>query len=116
MGFSTSSTTTTLTARLTPHGRVSMLQNALPLISFFGLGDSDRNYLTYDSPKNGEVLSIAGQVGSGGIGSISNGTSLNPYIKSFLVVNASGALMKPIDPQSVQITTDIISLGNDLPC
>ena len=45
MGYIASSSTTTVTARLTPYGRKKLLSTSnSDIISSFALGDSDANY------------------------------------------------------------------------
>lgn len=109
MGYITSASTTTLTARLTPLGRTLLLQSDSNLITSFSFGDSDANYYAALPLPAGEVPSNAGNVGA--FSSFSNSVANNVNIKSVLYVNSSGAKQKAVEPQSSAITLDFVVNG-----
>ena len=96
MGFNTTATTTTLTAKLTPIGRQQLVSNNTSLISGFSLGDSDANYYASEALTTGEVPSEGGSISS--TSGTTNSTPTNVTIRSSLVVNSSGALVKAVEP------------------
>jgi hypothetical protein len=108
MGYNTSATTLSLTAKLTPIGRQRMVSNTSSLIKTFSLGDSDANYLTNLPLQSGEVPSICGDLGTS---SLSNSTPKNVKIKNPLIVNSSGSIRKAVVPQSTSILTEYENLG-----
>ena len=105
MGFNSTATTTTLTAKLTPIGRAKLISNNNSLITSFGFGDSDANYNVPLLLETGEIPADSGNVGANA--SISNSTSTNPPIKSFLIANPSGSLIKSVEPQSTTVITEV---------
>lgn len=109
MGFNTSATTTTLTAKLTPIGRQLLVSNNNSLITAFGLGDSDANYRVSLPLESGEIPSDGGNVGPNF--SVSNSTGPNPQIKSVLLVNGSGVLLKAVESQSINISSETLANG-----
>lgn len=109
MGFNTTATTTTLTAKLTPIGRQQLVSNNTSLISGFSLGDSDANYYASEALTTGEVPSEGGSISS--TSGTTNSTPTNVTIRSSLVVNSSGALVKAVEPQSSEISTELVPLG-----
>ena len=110
MGFNTSATSITLTAKLTPIGRQKLVSTNNNLIKFFSLGDSDANYYTSLTLTTGTVPSINGNIGYEN--TTSNSTPPFVGIKSFLVVNANGDLTKPVSPQSINILTETANNGS----
>lgn len=109
MGFNTTAATTTLTAKLTPIGRQLLVSNNNSLITAFSLGDSDANYGVTSPLTTGEIPSEGGNVGPNS--TVSNSTGPNPQIKSVLVVNGSGALLKSVEPQSINISSESVTNG-----
>lgn len=109
MGFNSSATSVTLTAKLTPIGRQKLVSTNNNLIKFFSLGDSDANYYSSLTLSSGQVPSINGNIGYGN--TISNSTPQFVGIKSFLVVNQNGDLTKPVSPQSINILTETENNG-----
>lgn len=95
MSFTTSANTITLTAKLTPFGRVQLLENTNSVITNFSLGDSDANYLTNSELSFGQVPSIGGTISYNNI--IQNGVSDNILIKNKLLVNGTGISSKKIE-------------------
>lgn len=109
MGYNSTATTLTLTARLTPIGRQRMISTNNGLIKTFSLGDSDANYYTNLSLTTGEVPSIAGNIGVNSTNS--NSTVKSTGLKSTLIVNSSGLLTKSVGSQSTNILTEYQSVG-----
>jgi hypothetical protein len=109
MGFNTTATTTTLTAKLTPIGRQRLVSTNNSLISAFSLGDSDANYYSPLTLSTGSVPSEAGDLGVDS--SFNNSTTQNVDIRSFLIVNGSGALQKSVEPQSITINSETVHNG-----
>jgi hypothetical protein len=110
MGFNSSATSITLTAKLTPIGREKLISTNNNLIKYFSLGDSDANYYTSLTLSTGQVPSINGNIGYGN--TTSNSTPPVVGIKSFLVVNQNGDLTKPVSPQSINILTETANNGS----
>lgn len=108
MGYITSGTTLQLVARLTPIGKRKILLNGNNTITSFSLGDSDTNYLTTIPLPAGNTASIAGGIGSDL--SVSNGTTGNANIRSYLTVNSTGSIKKNIESQSLSINESITSI------
>jgi hypothetical protein len=104
MGFNTSSSTITLTAKLTPYGRQQLVSNNNSLITSFSLGDSDANYYVANVLTSGQIPSEGGQIGPNA--SVSNSTTQNPTIKSRLIYK-NGVLTKPVESQSITISSEI---------
>jgi hypothetical protein len=109
MGFNTSATSITLTAKLTPIGRQKLVSTNNALIKFFSLGDSDANYYTNLTLQSGQVPSINGSVGYGN--TISNSTPQTTGIRSYLIVDQAGNLTKPVSPQSINVLTETTNNG-----
>ena len=109
MGFITSSTTLTLTAKLTPTGRQRLISSNNLLITSFALGDSDANYNVPLTLSTGDIPSIGGDIGANS--SVSNSTPQISSIKSPLIVNSSGLLKKPVDSNSKLISSDLLANG-----
>jgi len=108
MGFNSSASTITLTAKLTPFGRQQLISNNSSLITSFSLGDSDANYYSVNTLSSGQIPAEAGEIGPNA--SVSNSTTQNVNIKSMLILNG-GVLKKSVSSQSSTITSDIISNG-----
>jgi hypothetical protein len=109
MGYNSTATTLTLTARLTPIGRQKMISTNNGLIKTFSLGDSDANYYTNLLLSTGEVPSIAGNIGVNNTSS--NSTASVNGLKSTLIVNSSGLLTKSVGSQSTNILTEFETVG-----
>lgn len=109
MGFISSSTTTTLIAKLTPIGRKKLISTNNGLITSFSLGDSDANYNVSQPLTSGQVPTQAGDIGASS--TYSNSTPQNTYIKNQLIVNPSGSLIKPVESQSMFISTEEVANG-----
>jgi hypothetical protein len=110
MGFNTTASTLSLTAKLTPLGRQRFVTNTNnSLITSFSLGDSDANYYAAKLLTTGQVPAEAGEIGPSS--GASNSTSASAGIKSFLVVNGSGTLTKLVETQSNGVQTEILANG-----
>ena len=109
MGYNSTATTVTLTARLTPIGRERMISTNNGLIKTFSLGDSDANYYTNLLLSTGEVPSIAGNIGVNN--SISNSTTRAVGLKNALIVNSSGLLTKSVATKSSSILSEYEAVG-----
>jgi hypothetical protein len=109
MGYLQSASTLTLTAKLTPLGRKKLVSNNNALIKTFSLGDSDANYYATNILGSGQVPGLGGDIGP--FSSLSNSTTQTIGLRSVLMVNTSGALYKPVAPQSYTILSDIKNIG-----
>jgi len=109
MGYNTTATTITLTAKLTPIGRKKLISTNNNLITSFSLGDSDANYYAVLPLVSGEVPSNGGNIGP--FSSITNSVGPNVMIKSVLLVNGSGATKKLVESQSSVISTGFQAIG-----
>jgi hypothetical protein len=109
MGFLASEDTVTVTAKLTPFGRRQLLTNSSSVITHFGLGDSDANYLSDLQLDNGEVPALAGEVGVDNI--FSNGVYEGVSIKSPIIVNSSGDIRKLVESGSATVNIKPTKLG-----
>ena len=111
MGFNSSATSVTLTAKLTPLGRQLLVSNinTPPLIANFILGDSDANYSVVNSLTTGQVPAESGNVGPND--TISNSTTENVVIRSFLIANGNGIISKSVEPSSMNVVANIIANG-----
>lgn len=109
MGYNSTATTLSLTAKLTPIGRQRMVSTNNSLIKTFSLGDSDANYQTSLLLSTGEVPSTSGNIGYGY--TTSNSTANAIGLTSVLILNTSGLLTKPVSSQSVNILSETASNG-----
>lgn len=109
MGYNLSSSTLSITAKLTPYGRIAMRSTNNNLITTFRLGDSRANYYASELLMSGQVPGEAGTIGTNN--SMSNSTTQIVGIRSFLILNGQGVLSKPVEIQSSVITSEIIANG-----
>lgn len=110
MGYNSTASTLTLTAKLTPLGRQMFAMNPNnSIISTFSLGDSDANYNASNLLTTGQIPAEAGEVGPNS--TTSNSTTTNANIKSFLIANGSGDLFKPVESLQSAISVQAISNG-----
>lgn len=109
MGYNSTATTLSLTAKLTPIGRQRMVSTNNSLIKTFSLGDSDANYQTPLLLNTGEIPAINGNIGFGN--TTSNSTANAIGLSSVLILNTSGLLTKPVSSQSVNILTETTPNG-----
>ncbi len=107
MGYNSTASTTTLTAKLTPIGRQKLVTKP-NLITSFVLGDSDANYFTTLPLTTGEVPSSGGGIGT--YGSTSNSVGSNIVIKSMLLLN-NGITKKAVEPLASEVTVTTVSNG-----
>ena len=110
MGFNSTASTITLTARLTPLGRQKLVSTNNALIKTFSLGDSDANYNMDLTLESGEVPGINGNIGFGN--TVSNSTARNIGLSTYLIANPAGAIYKSVSSQSVNIITENSVLGS----
>jgi hypothetical protein len=109
MGFLTSTSGVTITAKLTPYGRQQLLADSSSIITQFSLGDSDANYTGSLALDNGRVPDMAGEIGANNL--FSNGLYSGVGIKSPIVVNTSGAIKKLVQGGSTSVVITPISIG-----
>jgi hypothetical protein len=109
MGFNTTASTISLTAKLTPIGRQLLVSTNNTLITSFSLGDSDANYNAVNSLTTGQVPSLGGEIGP----NLTVGNGVNPLtnFRSVLVVNSNGTLTKAVETQSTQIISESVFNG-----
>lgn len=109
MGYNSTATTLTLTAKLTPLGRQKMVSSNNTLIKSFSLGDSDANYYSALTLVSGEIPSLGGNVGPNA--SFSNSTTKSVNLRSMLVLNTSGLVTKPVAAQSINVLSEVVKNG-----
>jgi len=109
MGFLTSASTITITAKLTPFGRQQLLADNSSIITNFTLGDSDANYTGNLPLNNGEVPSMAGEIGTNEL--FSNGVYSGIKVKSAINVNNLGETKKAVAAGSTQVFITPIKFG-----
>lgn len=110
MGYNTTASTLTLTAKLTPIGKQRFVSNTSnTLITSFALGDSDANYNVTDLLTTGQVPSESGEIGPNS--GTSNSISTTTGIKSFLIFNNSGTIYKLVEAQSSSVTVEQLLNG-----
>jgi hypothetical protein len=110
MGYINSATTTTLTAKLTPVGRKKLILTNNNLITHFSLGDSDANYYSAMPLLTGQIPGDGGD--NGPYSSLTNSVGPDVSLKSMLIVNKNGDLKKAVEPQSSELTTQMIANGS----
>ena len=110
MGYNSTASTITLTARLTPIGRQRLVSTNNLLIKNFSLGDSDANYNTDLTLNTGNIPGFGGTIGIGN--TTSNSTTSNIDLKTRLIVNPTGTIYKPVSPKSSTIITQTNALGS----
>jgi hypothetical protein len=106
MGFLTNTAGITLTAKLTPEGRRSLIVNSSDSIATFSLGDSDAYYGVYDGLVGGQVPVISGN--NNGADRSNGGYRYN--LRSTLNYNATTD-KKPVDSVSQNVVIESESLG-----
>lgn len=111
MGYNSTAATLTLTAKLTPIGRVKLVSNNNALITSFSLGDSDANYNASNTLTTGQIPSLGGNIGTNN--SSGNSTTQNVGIKSYLFLDSIGTRFKPVETQSIQILSNVIYNGQN---
>ena len=108
MGYNSTASTLTLTAKLTPIGRQKILTNSIGVISRFSLGDSDANYNTIFPLTTGNVPATGGDIGPDS--SATNSTNDNLQIRSWLWFSPTNRF-KYVEAQSGQLAVSTESLG-----
>jgi hypothetical protein len=109
MGFNSTATTISLTAKLTPIGRQRLVSTNNSLIKTFSLGDSDANYFIDLPLETGQVPGEAGSIGVAN--TVSNSTTRRLDLATFLIANPSGSLRKSVSSQSSTILSSTQALG-----
>lgn len=109
MGFQDTSTTISLTAKLTAYGRQQLLANSSKIITHFALGDSDAYYGATLPLASGEVPSLAGNKAPNG--NSSNGVIAGYAPKSLLYVNALGERKKLVQAGSTNVINSTELIG-----
>ena len=112
MGYNNTATTLTLTAKLTPIGRQKLVSNDNSVIKTFSLGDSDANYNINLLLGTGQVPSESGEIGFDN--TTSNSTANNIRLSSFVIVNSSGSISKPVSSQSINLVTEGAANGSTI--
>lgn len=109
MGFNSTATTISLTAKLTPIGRQLLVSTNNTLITSFSLGDSDANYNSVYPLTTGQVPSLGGEIGP----NATVGNGVNPFtnFRSVLLVNSNGTLTKSVESQSTKIISEALTNG-----
>ena len=110
MGFLSSATTITVTAKLTKNGRDKLLQQSTSnIFTHFILGDSDANYQTSGGLTSGKVLSNSGNLGEGG--TVNDNIAQGITIHSKLYKGAQSTFTKKVESGSNVLSDTIVSLG-----
>ena len=109
MGFNSTASTISLTAKLTPIGRQLLVSTNNTLITSFSLGDSDANYNAVYPLSTGQVPSLGGEIGPNS--TLGNGVNPLTNFRSVLVVNSNGTLTKAVESQSTQIISETVFNG-----
>ncbi len=112
MGFLPTASTISLTAKLTPLGRKKLISTNNLLITKFAFGDSDANYYSPLTLATGKIPTAGGNIGSDS--GTTNSVFTNVGIKSPIIASASGSLFKIVEPQSITINNQFISLGQTI--
>lgn len=110
MGYNSTASTITLTAKLTPVGRQKLVSTNNLLIRTFSLGDSDANYNTDLTLTTGQMPGIGGNIGVGN--TTSNSTTSGLDLATRLIVNPTGTIYKPVSSQSSTIMLETSALGS----
>jgi len=111
MGYIASSTTTTVTARLTPYGRKKLLSTSnTDFVLYFALGDSDANYQTTEILQAGEVPGNGGDLNS--ISGVTTSIYGNVTLRNKLIYNNIGDLYKSVGTGSFIVNETNSFLGN----
>jgi hypothetical protein len=110
MGYNSTASTITLTARLTPIGRQRLVSTNNTLIKTFSLGDSDANYNTDLTLISGEMPGFGGTIGVDN--TTSNSTTSNIELANRLIVNPTGSIFKAVSTKSSTVITQTNALGS----
>jgi len=111
MGFNSTATTITVTARLTTTGRSRLLTEPSSILSHFVIGDSDANYQTNQSLVTGEIPATSGDI------SINSGVNINIAdgisIRNKIYYNNLSTI-KPVEKGSTSVRVETTSLGEQI--
>jgi hypothetical protein len=110
MGFNSTASTITVTARLTSKGRERLLKESSSILSHFIIGDSDANYQTNQTLATGYIPSTSGNRDeNGGLTNINIASGIE--IKSKVKLAGTQAYLKPVEAGSYQVRAETVSLG-----
>jgi hypothetical protein len=111
MGFNSTATTITVTARLTTTGRSRLLTEPSSILSHFVVGDSDSNYQTNQSLLTGEIPATSGDI------SLNNSVNINIAdgisIRNKIYYNNLNTI-KPVEGGSSSVRLETSSLGEQI--
>ena len=111
MGFNSTATTITVTARLTTTGRSRLLTEPSSILSHFVVGDSDSNYQTNQSLLTGEIPATSGDI------SLNNSVNINIAdgisIRNKIYYNNLNTI-KPVEGGSSSVRIETSSLGEQI--
>jgi len=109
MGFISSATTVSITAKLTLAGRQRLLTQSNQILTHFVLGDSDANYQTRGILSSGLVPANSGDLGENG--GINDNIDVGVGIKNKLYLSNTQITIKSVESGSNVITNTTVPLG-----
>ncbi len=109
MGFNSTASTISLTAKLTAFGRQQLLGKSSNIITYFSVSDSDANYNASLPLNTGEVVGSAGNLGL--YNTTSNSVALGYSPRSLLYYNSLGQTSKLVKEGSTNIINSTNLLG-----
>ena len=109
MGFNNTSSTITVTARLTAAGRQRLLSESSSILSHFIIGDTDANYQTSGILTTGEIPSTSGNKNETGLNNVNIASGIE--IKSKVYKGNTNSFLKGVEINSFQVRKETVSLG-----
>ena len=109
MGFISSATTVSITAKLTLAGRQRLLTQSNQILTHFVLGDSDANYQTSGLLTTGTVPSNSGNLGENG--GVNDNIDVGVGLKNKLYLDNTQINIKPVESGSNVVTNTTVPLG-----
>jgi len=109
MGFNSTASTISLTAKLTAFGRQQLLGKSSSIITHFSVSDSDANYNAALPLETGEVISSAGNLGLNN--NTSNSVAIGYSPRSLVYYNSLGQTAKLVKEGSSNIINSTSLLG-----
>lgn len=109
MGFISSATTVSITAKLTLAGRQRLLTQSNQILTHFVLGDSDANYQTSGILSSGLVPANSGDLGENG--GVNDNIDVGVGIKNKLYLSNTQITIKSVESGSNVITNTTVPLG-----
>ncbi len=109
MGFISSATTVSITAKLTLAGRQRLLTQSNQILTHFVLGDSDANYRTSGLLSTGTVPANSGNLGENG--GVNDNIDVGVGIKNKLYLDNTQINIKPVESGSNVVSNTTVSLG-----